>query len=105
MSVPRDNPRFDDRALLELACGGDESAFGQLVEHHRAGLEVVCRMMVGDPEMATRTMNELVLVAWRERSAVGPSACPRAWLYRTALRVCEDADPAATCLGERTGLI
>ncbi len=104
MSAPRENPGHDDRALLELARDGDESAFGELVEHHRAGLELVCRMMVGDPEMATRTMSELVLVAWRERSAVAPCACPRAWLYRTALRVCEDADPAAMCLGEPRGL-
>jgi RNA polymerase sigma-70 factor (ECF subfamily) len=104
MSRHTDNPAYDDRALLELARAGDERAFSRLLEHHRVGLQVVCLMMLGDPEMATLVMTEVVLVAWRERCAVEPSVTPRTWLYRTALRTCGDAEPSAMSLGDEIDL-
>lgn len=104
MTSPGDHPTYNDRALLDRARDGDEHAFGYLLEHHRPGLQVLCRMMLGDPEMASQAMAEVVVVAWRERGAVGPSVCPRAWLYRTALRICGEAEPSAMSLSDEIRL-
>ncbi len=99
MSLPA-QPRTDERALLDLARAGDEKAFGQLLEHHRRGLSTLCQLMLGDDELARTVMSDVILVAWRERSAAEPSLAPRTWLYRTALQVCADVDPSARALDE-----
>jgi RNA polymerase sigma-70 factor (ECF subfamily) len=98
--APDPKPTDVDRALLVRARGGDQRAFAELLEHHRAGLHVLCRLMVGDAETARRVLDDIVLAAWRDRSSVESAAGPRAWLYRTALRACGEAQRSATCLGE-----
>jgi|SRR5947209_5156486 DNA-directed RNA polymerase specialized sigma24 family protein len=72
-------------------CSDDERAFGVLVEDHREGLEVLCRLMLGDRELGERAMGAAVLTAWRERAVADASPSMRIWLYRIAVRVCEGA--------------
>ena len=71
--------------------GDDLRAFHVLLERHRAGLEVFCVLMLGDPQQAEHAMREAVLMAWRERALARASPSPRIWLYRIAVRVCSDA--------------
>jgi DNA-directed RNA polymerase specialized sigma24 family protein len=77
--------------LLDAARGGDERAFGILLERHRPGLEKVCCLMLGDPQHAEHAMQEAVLTAWRERGLAARSSPVRMWLYRIAVRVCLEA--------------
>jgi RNA polymerase sigma-70 factor, ECF subfamily len=81
----------DERILLDAAREGDERAFGVLLARHRGGLEVVCVLMLGDPDQAECAMRETVLTAWRERELAPASPTTRIWLYRIALRVCLEA--------------
>lgn len=83
----------DERSLLAAARGGDERAFGRLVERHREGLEQFCFLMLGDWRHAKCVLEECVLCAWRERELVEPIATARVWLYRIAVLAClEDLD-------------
>jgi RNA polymerase sigma-70 factor (ECF subfamily) len=100
VTAPDHKPTYADRALLVRARAGDERAFATLLEHHRAGLEVLCRLMLGDAETARRVLDDAVLAAWRDCSSLESAADPRTWLYRTALRTCGEAQPSARCLGE-----
>jgi hypothetical protein len=78
----------EDRVLLDAARGGDERAYGALLQRHRWGLEVLCTLMLGEPQRAEQAMQEVTLTGWRER-ALAPRACSvRMWLYRIAVRVC-----------------
>ncbi len=104
VTVPDHKPTDADRALLVRARAGDERAFAELLEHHRAGLQVLCRLMLGDAETARRVLDDAVRAAWGECSSVESAAGPRAWLYRTALRACGEAQPSARCLGEELDL-
>jgi RNA polymerase sigma-70 factor, ECF subfamily len=78
----------DEWALVEAACGGDERAFGLLLERYRPGLEEVCGLMLGDPEDAEDAMREAILAAWRERGLASASSSVRMWLYRITVREC-----------------
>ena len=103
MTTSGDTPTFNDRTLLDRARAGDQRAFGELLDHHWAGLYALCGLMLGDPEVARRVLSEVVVVAWRERNRVTPVGDPRAWLYRTALRMCGEAEPSAMNIGEEIG--
>jgi DNA-directed RNA polymerase specialized sigma24 family protein len=81
----------EEWVVLDAARGGDERAFGILLDRHRPGLETVCRLMLGDPRHAERAMQEAVLNAWRERGLVPASSSARVWLYGIAVRVCLEA--------------
>jgi RNA polymerase sigma-70 factor (ECF subfamily) len=78
----------DERRLLTEARAGDEKAFGRLASHHRPGLEVYCRLMLGCPLQAQQAVCETLLRGWRDLGRVPPSACARIWLYRLATDVC-----------------
>ena len=78
----------DERVLLDAACGGDERAFGVLLERYRPGLEEFCCLMIGDPQCAEHATREAILTAWRERRQAHASSSVRMWLYRIAVRVC-----------------
>ena len=83
----------DERSLLAEARAGDEKAFGRLASHHRPGLELYCRLMLGCPHHAQEAVCETLLRGWRDLDRVAPSACARIWLYRLATDVClEDLD-------------
>jgi RNA polymerase sigma-70 factor, ECF subfamily len=95
---------MDEWGLLDAACGGDEQAFGVLLERYRPGLEGVCCLMLGDPQHAERAMREAILTAWQERGRAPASSSVRMWLYRITVRACLEAlrEPAMSlCTGER----
>jgi len=78
----------DERDLLAAARGGDERAFGHLVDRHRRGLELYCCLMLGCPHEGKDALHETVLRAWRGLERVEPSASARTWLYRIATDTC-----------------
>ena len=78
----------DEWALVEAACGGDERAFGVLLDRYRPGLEEVCGLMLSDPRQAEDATREAILTAWRDRDLAVTSSSVRMWLYRIAVREC-----------------
>ncbi len=94
MTINKRSRHIDgDSCLLVAARLGDERAFGQLIEHHRRGLELYCELMTGCPDRAREAVQEALLRGWRELDRVDPHAPARIWLYRLATSVClEDPD-------------
>src|SRR5438270_11057730 len=94
MTISSSSRRDDEHewALIEAACGGDERAFGVLLERHRPGLEEVCGLMLGDHRHAEDAMREAILDAWRERGLASATSSVRMWLYRITVRECMKSD-------------
>jgi RNA polymerase sigma-70 factor (ECF subfamily) len=86
--------QIDEWALVDAACGGDERAFGVLIERYRPGLEQACGLMLGDPERSERVVREAVLTAWRECRLASDCSSVRMWLYRIIVRKCMEASSA-----------
>jgi RNA polymerase sigma-70 factor, ECF subfamily len=80
MSAPQ-RPRADETALLNLAREGDESAFGELVEAHRAQLRTHAYRMLGSVHDAEDALQEAMLRAWRGLSGFEGRSSVRSWLY------------------------
>lgn len=79
----------DDAALLRQAAGGDQAAFGQLVDRHAAMVVAVCRRHVGDD--AEDVAQEAFVKAWRAAGSFTHRASVRTWLYRIAVNAARDA--------------
>ena len=77
--------------LLAAARGGDERAFGALVEPHRRELHSHCYRMLGSPYDADDALQETLLRAWRGLAGFETGRPLRPWLYRIATNVCLDA--------------
>src|SRR5690348_4048936 len=74
-----------DRKLAERAAAGDERAFAELVERHRAPLlRYVARRW--DPELAEDAVQEALLSAHRALAGGTIPADVRAWLSTIAWR-------------------
>jgi RNA polymerase sigma-70 factor, ECF subfamily len=91
ISSGRRHEDVDEWVLLDAACGGDERAFGVLLDRYRPGLEKFCCLMLGDPQHAEQATRDVTLTAWRERALAPASSSLRMWLYRIAVRVCLEA--------------
>ncbi len=70
-----------EQTLLELAQGGDESAFGDLIEAHRAELHAYCYRMLGSVHDAEDALQDALLRAWRGLPGFEGSGSVRSWLY------------------------
>jgi RNA polymerase sigma-70 factor (ECF subfamily) len=68
--------------------GGDEFAFGELVEPYQRELHVHCYRMLGSLQDAEDIVQETLLAAWRGLSGFQGRASVRAWLYRIATNRC-----------------
>jgi RNA polymerase sigma-70 factor (TIGR02960 family) len=62
----------------------DEQAFRELVDPHRAELQVHCYRMVGSMQDAEDLVQETLLAAWRSMDTFEGRASLRSWLYRIA---------------------
>ena len=74
----------DETALLKRAADGDEGAFGELVEPHRAELRAHCYRMLGSVHDADDALQDALLRAWRGLPGFEGRGSVRSWLYSIA---------------------
>ena len=80
-----------DSDTLARACAGDEHAFQELIEPHRAELHVHCYRMLGSVTDADDQVQETLVAAWRHLARFEQRSSLRTWLYRIATRRCLNA--------------
>src|SRR5919198_59369 len=73
---------------LRRARAGDEDAFRELVEPHRAELQLHCYRLLGSLQDAEDAVQDTLLAAWRGLAGFEARASLRAWLYRIATNRC-----------------
>jgi RNA polymerase sigma-70 factor (TIGR02960 family) len=75
-------------ALVARAGRGDDGAFAELVEGHRAELRVHCYRLLGAVPAAELALGESLAAAWRALPAFDGTVPVRGWLHRVATEVC-----------------
>ena len=81
---------MDQRALVELARGGDHDAFTLLLDVRLARLDAAARLIVRDPELARDAVQEGMIRAWRHLPGLRDPDRFDAWLHRLIVNACFD---------------
>jgi RNA polymerase sigma-70 factor, ECF subfamily len=74
----------DDMALLGLARGGDQRAYGSLVEGYRPELHAHCYRILASYHDAEDALQDTLVRAWRGLAGFEGRSSVRAWLYKIA---------------------
>lgn len=77
-----------DRELVEAAQRGDESAFVDLIRPRARRLLAMARRIVGDPDLAEDTLQDALVIAWRDLRALRDPDRFDAWLHRLVVNQC-----------------
>ena len=90
----------DERELVQRCRDGSESAYAELVLHHRPRLYALAYRLTGDRETAEDVVQETFLAAFRSIEKVEPRPSLSPWLNTIVLRT---AGRAASRARSRTG--
>jgi RNA polymerase sigma-70 factor (ECF subfamily) len=75
---------------LALAQGGDDAAFGRLIQPLRRQLHAHCYRMLGSTHDAEDALQDALLRAWRGLAGFEGRSSLRSWLFTVATRTCLD---------------
>jgi RNA polymerase sigma-70 factor (ECF subfamily) len=79
---------MSDADLIRRAQGGDEAAFGRLVESYRRELHAHCYRMLASAADAEDALQDTLLRAWRALPQFEARSSLRLWLHRIATNAC-----------------
>ena len=74
----------DEMAMLDLARKGDERAYENLIEGHRAELHAHCYRLLASVHDADDAVQEALLRAWKGLAGFESRSSIRTWLFRIA---------------------
>jgi RNA polymerase sigma-70 factor (ECF subfamily) len=80
----------DEQWLLDSARRGDEAAYRELVEVHRAELHAHCYRMLASVHDAEDAVQDALLRAWRGLSRFEGRSSVRIWLFKIATNTALD---------------
>ena len=77
-----------ERALVELARGGDEEAFASLIRMAGDRLMAIAFRILRDVDRAEDAVQQAIVTAWRELPALRDPDRFGGWLYRVLVNAC-----------------
>lgn len=80
----------DEKQLLKKAVGGDQTAFGELVERYTPRIYSVCFGFLGQRQDAEDCTQETFIKAYRAIGRFSFRASFYTWIYRIAINACHD---------------
>ena len=88
MSGASTRPSTEDASPLQLARGGEQDAFAQLIAPYRSELHAHCYRMLASVHDAEDALQDTLLRAWRALAGFEGRSSLRSWLYTIATNAC-----------------